>query len=438
MASAYYKAGIHEEKATFDLFYRSVPKGWGYLVACGIDDAIEFINRYTLDDFAELYLNNKKIITKETALYLLFNMSKLKEHLVVHAVKEGTIIFPDEPVMTITGPRILCQLLETPLLNMINFQTLIASKASRIVNAANGKGVIEFGLRRAQGEDAAINGSRAAYIGGCIGTSNVEAGIKYNIPIIGTHAHSFVMSFSSELEAFRAYANTFPDNTTLLIDTYDTLNGAKNAIIVGKELEKSGHRLKAVRLDSGDLLKLSNQVRTILDSAGFSYVKIVASNDLNELKIDRLIKYGAKIDIFGVGTELITSKPESALSGVYKLVEDIHGDKVKLSQDKKTMPGLKQVVRDNKYDIVYCLEEIDRQTRNLHDIDLLERVDIYLHEPKKLSEIRDKVKKDIKALPNELKQIEVSIKDVENKVAFSKKLIERMEVATKKVMIENK
>ncbi len=432
MASAYIDAGIHEDQCTFDMFFRSVPKGWGYLVACGVDEALDYIKYFQFDDYDEedfSYIRHSvsrggiKINFDNLRNYLQNNLRKLRDcDTQVRAVKEGTIIFPNEPVLSITGPRILCQLLETPILNIINFQTLIVSKASRIVSAANGRGVIEFGLRRAQGRDAAIKGTRASYIGGCIGTSNVEAGVRYDIPILGTHAHSFVMSFRSELDAFRAYAKSFPNESTFLIDTYDTIEGAKNAAIVGNEMKNNGFLLKGVRLDSGDLLKLSNQVRSILDNAGLHDVKIIASNDLNEFKIDRLIKMGAKIDSFGVGTELITAKPESALSGVYKLVKDINGDKSKKSESKKTMPGKKQILRYKDKDVVCSIKESEN-TRDLTVPSLLEDSSIRKINP--INEIRDFVFQSTKSLPVELKGLEVNEKFPKMMVEFSCELIER-------------
>jgi nicotinate phosphoribosyltransferase len=230
---------------------------------------------------------------------------------------------------------------------------MIATKANRVVNAARkDKGreakIVDFGLRRAQGEDAGMKGARAAYIAGAAGTSNVKAGLEYGLPIVGTHAHSFVMSFPSELEAFRAYTKTFPDNATLLIDTYDTVEGAQNAAIVAKELEFQGHRLGAVRLDSGDLADLSKKVRRLLDDEGLQYVRIVASNDLNENKIAELVSRGAPIDAYGVGTEMITAKPVAAIPGVYKIVEDNDGGKMKHSTGKKSHPGKHQVYRMEK------------------------------------------------------------------------------------------
>ncbi|MBI1969881.1 nicotinate phosphoribosyltransferase, partial [Candidatus Woesearchaeota archaeon] len=252
---------------------------------------------------------------------------------------------PYTPILRVTAKRTQAQLLETTLLNIINFQTMIATKASRVAQAANGAKVVDFGLRRAQEEDAGMKGARAAYIGGAVATSNVKAGKEYGIPIAGTHAHSFVMSFPTELDAFRAYVKTFPENATLLIDTYDTVQGARNAAIVAKELVQQGKKLGAVRLDSGDLLDLSQKVRKILDEEGLQYVKIFASGDLNEYKIAELVKNKAPIDGYGVGTELITAKPVAAIAGVYKLVEDGDGAKIKLSPGKQTCPGKKQVYR---------------------------------------------------------------------------------------------
>lgn len=340
MGAAYFD-NAKNDTATFELFVRKLPTGWGYFVAAGIEDAIDYATSIKFNDDDIQYLREQRLFSEQ---YL----SHLKEFTFngdIYAVKEGTPIFPNEPILRVTGTRDQAQFLESALLNIINSQTLIASKASRVVNAAAPAKVVDFGLRRAQGEDAAMTGARAAYIGGCVATSNVKAGKEYGIPISGTHAHSFVMSFDTELEAFRAYTKAFPDNATLLIDTYDTENGAKNAVIVAKELEREGHKLGAVRLDSGDLADLSKSVRDILDNAGLQYVRIVASNDLNEKKIAQLRENGAKIDGYGVGTELITAKPVAAISGVYKLVEDEDGAKIKLSSGKTTYPGAKQVYR---------------------------------------------------------------------------------------------
>jgi nicotinate phosphoribosyltransferase len=257
---------------------------------------------------------------------------------------------------------------------MINFQSMVASKASRVVNAAAPARVVDFGLRRAQEMDAGMKGARACFIAGAVATSNVLAGREYGIPISGTHAHSFVMSFPTELDAFRAYAKAFPDNPTLLIDTYDTLQGARNAALVAKELEARGKRLGAVRLDSGDLCDLSKKVRKIMDDAGLNYVKIFASNDLNEYKIAELKKNGARIDGYGVGTEMITAKPTAAIPGVYKLVEDNDGAKIKLSSEKKTFPGIKQIYRAVGKDGRYSHDVLALEGEHVDAAPLLEQV----------------------------------------------------------------
>ncbi|HLC55221.1 MAG TPA: nicotinate phosphoribosyltransferase [Candidatus Nanoarchaeia archaeon] len=340
MGAAYLAEGKNTP-ATFDLFIRKLPSDWGYFVANGIEDAIDTAVNLKFSEQDIAYLRSQHLFSEDYLDYL----RNFKFSGEIRAVKEGTAVGPNTPLVSITAPRIEAQLLETILLNTINFQTLIASKASRVVHAAGDSKVVDFGLRRAHEESAGMKGARAAFIGGAVGTSNVKAGMEYGIPISGTHAHSFIMSFPSELESFRAYARTFPDKPTLLIDTYDTLHGAQNAAIVGKELEAKGHRLGAVRLDSGDLLSLSRHTRNILDASGLSYVKIIASNDLNEYKISELRAQEAPIDAYGVGTELITAKPVAALSGVYKLVEDDQGGKIKLAPGKKTYPGRKQVFR---------------------------------------------------------------------------------------------
>jgi len=294
---------------------------------------------------------------------------------------------------------------------MINYQTMIASKTSRVVNAAKEAKVVDYGLRRAQEEDAAMKGARATYIGGAIGTSNVKAGKEYGIKILGTQAHSFIMSFPSEIEAFRAYVKTFPNKATLLIDTYDTIKGAKNAAIVAKELEKQGDRLSAVRLDSGDLCDLSKKVRQILDEQGLHYVNIVASNDLNEYKIEELIRNGAKINGYGVGTEMITAKPVAAIPGVYKLVEDDGGAKIKLSPEKKTYPGKKQVYRVMGADGKCSHDILGLEYEGIAGTPLLEKVvkqGRRVTGKRSLDEIRQYALECISKLPDYLKEVRVT------------------------------
>lgn len=344
--NASYTHHNRNEKVTFDLFYRKLPENRSYMLAAGLEQVLHYLENLSFTGEDIEYLRSQNLFTED----FLETLKDFKFTGDVYAVTEGNPVFPSEPIIRITAPRVEAQLVETFLLNTINFQTMIASKASRVVEAAEGRGIADFGLRRAHGSDAGIKASRACYIAGCVGTSNVLAGKHYGIPIIGTMAHAYVMSFDSELDAFRAYSSTFKDKSVLLIDTYDTIQGAKNAVIVAKELEKEGYRLKGVRLDSGDLCELSKEVRKIFDDAGLAYVKINASNDLNEYKIKKLIQEGAQIDSFGVGTEMVTSKDAPAISGVYKLVEDADKEgnpipRIKLSEGKITLPGKKQVYR---------------------------------------------------------------------------------------------
>jgi len=349
MVGGYVKEGKVDQWANFDYFFRKVPDNGGYCVAAGLEDVIRYLKtlHFTKRDLS--YLERTQLFSKEFIMYL--KEFKFTGHL--WAVPEGTIVFPHEPLIRVTAPLPQAQLIETTLLNIMNFQTLIATKAARIRCAAQGDPVVDFGLRRAHGPDGALMASRAAYIGGIEGTSNVLAGQIYGIPIRGTHAHSWVESFPSELEAFRAYARVYPDSCLLLVDTYDTLrSGVPNAIIVGKELQAKGHRLLGIRLDSGDLAYLSKEARKMLDQAGFEDAVIVASSDLDEWLIESLKRQGARIDLWGVGTRLVTSYSTPALGGVYKLTALDEGGKqmvpkIKRSDnpEKITNPGVKKLVR---------------------------------------------------------------------------------------------
>lgn len=354
MAYGYWKLGRHERGAAFNLFFRKHPFDGGYTVAAGLEYALDFLDnvRFTDDDLSYLASvegNDGKPIFDEAFLDVL---RELKFEVDVLAVAEGTVVFPHQPLLRVTGPIMQCQLLETPLLNLVNFQTLIATKASRVCAAAKGDAVIEFGLRRAQGVDGGIAASRAAVIGGCAGTSNVLAGKLFGTPIKGTHAHSWVMSFDTEMDAFEGYAEALPNNCVFLVDTYDTLEGVKRAAAVGKKLRQRGHEMVGIRLDSGDLAYLSIEARRILDDAGFEDAGILASSDLDEHLITSLKEQGAKINVWGVGTKLATAYDQPALGGVYKLaaVQDENGewqDKVKLSEQtiKTNIPGLVNVRR---------------------------------------------------------------------------------------------
>ena len=346
MGQGYFDEGRHEQIAVFDVFFRP-NKTITYSVAAGMEQAAEYLEnlRFSADDLA--YLKSLGIFTAPYLDYL----ESLRFTGDAYSVREGEIVFPYEPIFTVKAPMIQAQLVETALLTLINHQTLIASKSAKICAAAGGE-VMEFGLRRAQGADAGVYGARAAIIGGCVGTSNVYAGKLFGVPVSGTMAHSWVMNFPSELEAFRAYARSFPENCLLLVDTYDTLrSGVPNAIAVFRELRERGYEPKGIRLDSGDLAYLSKKARAALDEAGFPQAKICASGDLDEYSIRSLKEQGAKIDIWGVGTKLITSADMPALGGVYKLAAVYEGDreipKIKLSDtaEKITNPGLKEVYR---------------------------------------------------------------------------------------------
>lgn len=359
-----------DDTATFDLFVRKLPQDWGFFIANGIEDAIDYATNIQFQEDDIDYLRQQGMFAEE----FLDVLADFKFEGEIHAVPEGTPFAPNTPIMRVTAKRTQAQFLESALLNTINFQTMVATKANRVASAAGDAKVVDFGLRRGQEEDGAMKGARATYIGGAVATSNVKAGKEYGIPISGTHAHSFVMSFPTELDAFRAYVKTFPDNATLLIDTYDTEQGARNASIVAKELEANGKKLGAVRLDSGDLGDLSIKVREILDEEGCDYVRVVASNDLNEYKIDDLINSGAQIDGYGVGTEMITAKPVAAISGVYKLVEDDGGAKIKLAPGKKTYPGKKQVYRVDDEDGDYSHDILALDGEEVQGTPLLELV----------------------------------------------------------------
>ena len=346
------------EPATFDLFIRRLPDNRSYFLFAGLETALQYFQtiKFTKEHMAYL----KKQGFREDFLDYLAGFRFTGD---VWAIPEGTVTFPNEPLIRVTAPIIEAQLVETFLLNTINLQTMIATKASRVVHAAKGKSVIEFGLRREHGIDAGMKVARSSYIAGCHGTSNVLAGLIYGIPVFGTMAHSFVMSYSKEIDAFRAFSKTFPNNSTLLIDTYNELSGAEKAAKIGKELEYQGFRLGGVRLDSGDLAQTSKQVRAILNKEGLEYVKIFASGDLDEYRIDELLKKDAQIDAFGVGTKMGTSADRPYLDVIYKLCETANdrgffSPIMKLSQNKITLPGRKQVYRTKDKNGVYQKDTI--------------------------------------------------------------------------------
>lgn len=346
MGQGYFEHNEHGKEAVFDLFFRP-NKLITYSVAAGMEQAAEYLENLHFEADEIEYLRSLGIF-KEDYLDCLKNLRFTGS---VDAVHEGEIVFPYEPILTVRAPIVEAQLVETALLTIVNHQTLIASKAAKICSQTQG-GVMEFGLRRAQGADAGLYGARATMIGGCVSTSNVLAGKMFNAPVSGTMAHSWIMSFSSEIEAFRAYAESFPENCLLLVDTYDTLkSGVPNAIKVFDELRARGCEPKGIRLDSGDLAYLSKTARKMLDKAGYPNALICASGDLDENSIRSLLTQGAKIDLWGVGTKLITSADLPALGGVYKLAAIIEGEreipKIKLSNttEKITNPGVKELYR---------------------------------------------------------------------------------------------
>ena len=347
MINGYYQCGAKNQMACFDLFYRG-SNGYSYAITAGLEQAIEYIENLHFGDEDIKYLRSLNIFGED----FLEELKGFRFTGSIKAVPEGTIIFPNEPILTVIAPMFEAQLVETALLNIINHQTLIATTASRLTECTKAN-ISEFGLRRAQGPDAGLYGARAAYIGGCRSTSNVLAGQMFGIEIKGTHSHSWVMSFPTELEAFEAYAKVYPDNCLLLVDTYDTLkSGVPNAIKVFKKLKENGHKPLGIRLDSGDLAYLSRQARKMLDEAGFESAKIFVSNDIDEKVLLALAQQDAKIDVYGIGTKLITSFNNAALGGVYKLsaIEGEDGTmlpkiKVSNSHGKTTNPGVKKIVR---------------------------------------------------------------------------------------------
>ncbi|MFZ6664847.1 nicotinate phosphoribosyltransferase [Peijinzhouia sedimentorum] len=441
MAYAYWKANKADQKGVFHLFFRKNPFAGGYTIACGLEYVIDYIENFSFQPSDLDYLRNQ---TDASGLPVFDEgfieyLENLRFTCDIKAMPEGTICFPNEPMLRISGPLLQCQLLETPLLNIINFQSLIATKAARICQAAQDDPVMEFGLRRAQGMDGGLAASRAAYIGGCASTSNVLAGKLFGIPVSGTHAHSWILSFPTEKEAFEEYAKAFPENSLFLVDTFDTLEGVRKAIAVADELKKIGKTFKGIRIDSGDLAYFSQRARLLLDEAGYPNAKIVASNDLDEYIIHSLKKeQNAAIDIWGVGTKLITAFDQPALGAVYKLsaLQEPDGtwvDKIKLSEQsiKINNPGMQQCKRYFSLsqgifvgDMIFDeRDELAKQNlmidpadatrsktmgkQGLNHVDLLE--DIYqdgelIYQKPSLLEIRDRVQTQLKALDPTIKR----------------------------------
>ncbi len=360
MLAGYQREGMHQQPAAFDLYFREAPYQGSYAVFAGLQPALEYLSNLAFTDADLRYLAGLGLFSREFLDFL----KDFRFHGRVTAPREGEVVFPGEPLLSVEGTLAEAQFVETALLNIINFQTLVSTKAARLTLAARGGQVIEFGLRRAQGPDGGLSVARAAAVGGVLSTSNVLAGCRFDLPVKGTHAHSWVMAFPDELSAFRAYAECFPDSSVLLVDTYDTLtSGLPNSLTVARELRAAGHELLGIRLDSGDLAYLSREARRMFDDAGFPDVRIVASNELDEHVIDSIRNEGGRIDIYGVGTRLATCDGPGggALGGVYKLVEYAGQPRMKVTSDpaKSTLPGCKRVLRvidDNNHFVMDVLD----------------------------------------------------------------------------------
>ena len=428
------------ELATFDLFIRKLPPNRSYFVFAGLEQALLFLKNMRFNPEQIDYLRKQRF--KEDFLNYLRNFKFSGE---VWAIPEGTMVFPNEPVIRVTAPIIEAQLMESFLLNTINIQTMIATKASRVVNVAQRRPVIEFGLRRTQGTDAGMKAARCSYIAGCNGTSNVLAGMKYGIPIFGTMAHSFVMFFDKEIEAFRAFAKTFPDKSLLLIDTFNDIAGAEKAAIVAEELQKKGHKLTGVRIDSGDLVEISKKVRTLLDEKELDYVKIFASGDLDEYKIEELLGKGAKIDAFGVGTRMSTSEDRPYIDVIYKLCEKMgklgkFAPTMKLSKGKITLPGRKQVFRikgktgDFVKDII-ALDNEECQGDPLL-VKVVEKGELIYNLPM-LEAIRENALENLSKLPDRYKRLHKTSSYPVETSPLLKKMINELAKELKKIEFED-
>ena len=400
MACGYWKAGVSEYDAVFHVTFRENPFGGQFTVACGLATVIDFLRNFHFTETEVAYLaaqrgNDGKPLFDSGFLDYMRDLQLTCD---IDAIPEGTLVFPNEPLIRVSGLIIQCQLLETALLNILNFQSLIATKAARVCLAAENDAVIEFGLRRAQGVDGGLSSARAAYIGGCAGTSNLQAGERFGIPVSGTQAHSWIMFFETEVEAFQTYARAMPNNCVFLVDTYDSLEGVRHAIEAARQLRKEGHEIVGVRLDSGDRIALSIEARRMLDSAGFGNAKIVCSGDLDEFAIADMKRRGAKIDVWGVGTKLATGQPDAALGGIYKLGAVRRPGRewqyrIKLSEEsaKASCPGSLQVRRFRRPDgrfIADAIYEIDHgSSKPCEIVDLLTEQTIEIAEKTAYSDL---------------------------------------------------
>jgi len=434
MCAAYFD-NQNFKSATFDLFIRRLPENRSYILFTGLEQVLLYLQSIKFTEQHLEYLKGQGF-----KLQFLEYLRNFKFTGDVWAIPEGTVAFPNEPLIRVTAPIIEAQIIETFLLNAVNLQTTMSTKASRVVRAARGKAVIEFGLRREHGVDAGMNVARSSYIAGCMGTSNVLAGMVYGIPVFGTMAHSFIMSYPKELDAFRAFVRSFPDKPTLLIDTYGEFAGLENAVIVAKELEAKGFRLGGVRLDSGDLAESSKKVRKILDDNGLGYVKIFVSGDLDEYRIAELLSKGAEIDSFGAGTKMGTSSDRPYIDVIYKLCEtmttsNVYSPIMKLSFNKSTLPGRKQVYRYKDHDGNFVRDVIALDSEKMLDADpLLVKVmseGKMIYALPSLNQIRDFAFKNLSMLPEKYK----GFADAEvYPVELSQKLQELVKVLREKIV----
>ncbi len=407
MAQAYLDSGTTGQ-ATFSLYFRRFPPSRGYYVFSGLESAIEYLEGLSFSDDDIAAVQRVGDFSYEFLEFL----KGIHFTGNVRAMDEGQVFFPHEPVMEVTGPIIECQLLETALVNIVNLESMLTTKAARAVEAARGRQVVDFGARRTHGTEAALKLARSSYIAGFAGTSNVAAAAQFGIPAFGTMAHSFVTAFDSELEAFRAYARSFPDSSTLLVDTYDTVAGVNNAVVVAQELRSEGHELRGVRLDSGDLDALSREARSLLDDAGLEGVAVFASGGLDEYAIDKLVSLGAPIDGFGVGTRVGTSADAPYTDFVYKLVEYDGRPVMKLSADKATLPGAKQVSRlvgeggTMERDLIHGDSELALSPDYRGLLNPVIRDGRRLHEPPSISEVRSFHGDRVREIPAGLRGLE--------------------------------
>ena len=396
--------------ATFDLFVRELPTNRRYLVAAGLEDVLAYIKTLAFSKEDIAYLKKEKLFSKAFLKYL----SSFRFHGDIWAMPEGEIFFPNEPVIRVTAPIIEAQIIESFFLNTINLQSMIASKASRVVSAAKKRGVYDFSLRRTHGWQAGIKAARSCYIAGCKGTSNVLAGKLYKIPVAGTMAHSFVMSFKNEIDSFLAYSSIFPSRTILLVDTYNTRKGIQNAVKIGLYLRAEGNRLQGIRLDSGDIISLSKMARRLLDKAGLEYVKIFASGNLDEFKIKKIIAASSYVDNFGVGTNMGTSIDAPSLDVIYKISEVTNDEgeflpTMKLSKAKVTYPGRKQVFRIKNKNGNFVQDILGLEKEKIPGEPLLKKVVAkgkVIYKSPSLDKIRDYLGGNLKKFPDGLKEID--------------------------------